>query len=120
MTARLGAVSIDSDEPGKLARFYSELLDAPLVYETPDLVVLQTESLFITIEKIPDHQPPDWPSGPVPKQLHLDLFVDDLDDAEVFALSIGARKPDTQPSPHKWRVLIDPSGHPFCVTLPLA
>lgn len=120
MIARLGAVSLDSDKPSELARFYSELLDAPIVHETPEVVALQTASLFITIEKIPDHQPPDWPNGPVPKQMHLDLFVDDLDEAEAFALSIGARKPDTQPSPHQWRVLIDPSGHPFCLTLPPA
>jgi hypothetical protein len=27
---------------------------------------------------VPNHQPPTWPDGPTPKQLHLDFYVDDL------------------------------------------
>jgi hypothetical protein len=52
-----------------------------------------------------------------PKQLHLELAVGDLDEAEAAALAaIGATKAQTQPSPELWRVLIDPAGHPFCIT----
>jgi hypothetical protein len=32
------------------------------------------------------------------------------------ALALGAAKANTQPSPDRWRVLLDPAGHPFCIT----
>jgi hypothetical protein len=31
-------------------------------------------------------------------------------------LDLGATKPDHQPGGDTWVVLIDPEGHPFCVT----
>ena len=49
------------------------------------------------------------------KQFHLDFYVDDLDEAEAACLKLGAAKPEFQPGGEKWRVLTDPSGHPFCV-----
>jgi hypothetical protein len=52
----------------------------------------------------------------VGKQFHLDLAVDDLDEAERAALGVGATKAEHQPEPDRWRVLLDPAGHPFCVT----
>lgn len=116
--ARLGAISLDSDDPIMLGRFYCRLLDVETVYESADLVVLKTRGVTMTIERVLEHRPPDWPGNTVPKQMHLDLFVEDLDESEAAALAIGARKPETQPAPGKWRVLLDPSGHPFCLTVP--
>ena len=52
-----------------------------------------------------------------PKRYHLDLYVDDLDKAEEQALAIGATKPAEQPTPDRWRVLLDPAGHPFDICL---
>ncbi|MEU7863688.1 VOC family protein [Nonomuraea sp. NPDC049141] len=36
--------------------------------------------------------------------------------AERLALAAGATKATDQPNPDRWRVLLDPAGHPFCVT----
>jgi hypothetical protein len=44
---------------------------------------------------------PDWPAQDVPKQLHLDLAVDDLDTAETAAVELGAHRADQQPAPDK-------------------
>jgi Glyoxalase-like domain len=33
-----------------------------------------------------------WPDGGLPKQIHLDLAADDLDDAEAEAVRLGARE----------------------------
>ncbi|MEV0032282.1 VOC family protein [Nocardia sp. NPDC050793] len=71
-----------------------------------------------TIERVEDHIPPDWPGNRVPKQMHLDLFVTDLDIAEKAAIDCGAVKAQFQPAPDRWRVLLDLSGHPFCLTVP--
>ncbi|WP_036528776.1 VOC family protein [Nocardia sp. CNY236] len=116
--ARLAAITLDSDDTVQLGRFYRELLDLTVIHESEELVILRADGVMVIVERVLNHQSPDWPGDSIPKQMHLDLFVDDLDDAEAAALAIGARKPDTQPAPEKWRVLLDPAGHPFCVTLP--
>jgi hypothetical protein len=41
--------------------------------------------------------------------------VDDLDSAVSSAIALGAREAEHQPAPDKWRVLIDPVGHLFCL-----
>ena len=43
--------------------------------------------------------------------------MDDLDAAEEKALALGASKPSEQPNPSRWRVLLDPGGHPFDICL---
>jgi hypothetical protein len=63
--------------------------------------------------QVAGYQPPTWPQEAAPKRYHLDLYVDDLDKAEALCLELGATKPDAQPNPAGWRVLIDPSGQPF-------
>ncbi|WP_433673177.1 VOC family protein [Nocardia sp. CA-136227] len=115
--ARFGAIALDSRDPRGLAVFYRALLDFDLRYESDELVVLQGSKVTLTIEHVADHRPPDWPNNAVPKQMHLDLFVTDLDAAERAAIDCGATKPDFQPAPERWRVLIDPSGHPLCLTI---
>lgn len=36
---------------------------------------------------------------------------------ESRILALGATRAEVQPNPDKWRVLIDPAGHPFCITV---
>lgn len=115
--AKFGAVSLDSRDAIGLGRFYRQLLDFETLTETDELVVLRGKGVTLTVERVDDHRPPIWPGNTVPKQMHLDLFVADLDEAERAALDIGAVKADYQPSPQKWRVLLDPAGHPFCLVL---
>jgi hypothetical protein len=47
--------------------------------------------------------------------VHLDLAVSDLDAAEAEAIRLGARRAGEQPHPTRWRVMLDPAGHPFCL-----
>ncbi len=114
--ARLAAVSLDTSDPAELATFYRQLLDLEAVFESEDFVALKGAGVLLTMQRVDDHRTPDWPTGSVPKQLHLELAVDDLDEAEARALAIGAVKADVQPQPDGWRVLLDPAGHPFCIT----
>ncbi|HTF48375.1 MAG TPA: VOC family protein [Pseudonocardia sp.] len=39
----------------------------------------------------------------------------DLDEPEQRALALGATAAVPQPD-KRWRVLLDPAGHPFCIT----
>jgi hypothetical protein len=52
--------------------------------------------------------------------MHLDFVIDDLTRAERDALDLGAIKPDSQPGGDRFRVLLDPAGHPFCIAIPAA
>ena len=114
--ARLAAVSLDSSDPAALADFYRQLLGLELYFESEDFVALKGAGILLTTQRVADHVPPDWPGAAVPKQIHLELAVQDLETAEAEALALGATRPDQQPNPEHWRVLIDPAGHPFCIT----
>lgn len=118
-SVRLGAVAVDCSDPLALAEFYKSVLSFEVVLSSLDLVVLKGRGagVFLTFERVPDHQRPTWPAGSVPKQMHLDLAVADLDSEETRIVGLGATKADVQPEPDKWRVLIDPEGHPFCITV---
>jgi hypothetical protein len=115
--ARLGSVSLDCSDPSSLGQFWAELLGGEVAFTSDDFVAVKTDRGWISTVRVPDHQPPSWPDGAVPKQIHLDLAVDDLDAAETEAVRLGARLADEQPAPDRWRVLLDPAGHPFCLTV---
>ncbi|MBB2940468.1 hypothetical protein FB565_000172 [Actinoplanes lutulentus] len=112
--ARYAGVSLDSGEPQALADFYSKLLDAEISYTSEEFVFLGGANLgFVKVDK---YVPPTWPSPDVPKQAHLELSVDELDAGETAIIALGATKPEFQPQPDRWRVLLDPAGHPFCIS----
>lgn len=114
---RLGAVAVDCPDPEQLSAFYKAVLDLELLFSAEDFVALKGAGVLLTFERVDDHQRPTWPAGPVPKQLHLDLTVTDLDAEETRIVALGATKAEVQPNPDRWRVLIDPAGHPFCLTI---
>ncbi|WP_433684027.1 VOC family protein [Nocardia sp. CA-119907] len=114
--AQLGLISLDCAEPTVLAAFWAALLGGEVVYRTDDVHIVHTERGVLAALRVPDYTPPTWPNGPTPKHIHLDLRVEDLDIGEAAALALGARLSDAQPGPDRWRVLLDPAGHPFCLT----
>ena len=113
---RLGAVSVDCADPAALAEFYQNMLELQVMFASDDFVALQGAGVFLTFQRVVDHKAPNWPDGAVPKQLHLELAVSDLDAQEARILALGATRAGVQPNPDSWRVLIDPAGHPFCIT----
>jgi catechol 2,3-dioxygenase-like lactoylglutathione lyase family enzyme len=117
VSIRLGAVAVDCPDPAALGDFYREVLGLKVVLSTTDVVALEGSGFLLSFERVEDHRPPTWPGGQMPKQLHLDLAVANLDLEETRILALGATKAEIQPNPEKWRVLIDPAGHPFCITV---
>jgi hypothetical protein len=114
---KLWSVTMDCADPNELAQFWVKALDGKVAYSSDKFVGVQLpDGLWLGAYQIPDYVPPQWPDGQPPKQYHLDLAVDDLDAAEREFLAIGARKAEHQPEPDRWRVLLDPAGHPFCLT----
>jgi len=113
--ARLNAVVLDCPDPRKLAAFYGELTGWQVEYDEPEWVTLYTGAgLRICFQEAPDYYPPRWPDPTGPQQIHLDLAVEDLDEAEQRVLALGAARAEHQPG-ETWRVYVDPAGHPFCL-----
>jgi hypothetical protein len=88
------------------------------VFETPDghVIAISDGTHFVTMMYADDHVPPAWPKPERPQQMHLDVAVRDLEAAVASAVALGAAEAGHQPAPAAWRVLIDPAGHPFCLT----
>lgn len=112
---RLGAVSFDCADPAVLAGFWAELLGGEVIVTREDIGVVKLDHLLLTAMRVDDYVAPTWPVGH--KQAHIDLAVDDLAVAERRAISLGAVRADTQPDPESHTVMLDPAGHPFCVSL---
>jgi len=83
---RLGFIALDCADPGRLSAFWAELLGGEVTFSNDDFAAVKTDRLWLAATRVDDFLPPTWPDGPVPKQLHLDLAVDDLDAAERTAL----------------------------------
>lgn len=109
-------VTIDCDDPTPVAEFWAAMVGGEIVFTTPSAVGVRSEAVQIAAMRVPDHRPPTWPTGDVPKQIHLDLAVTDLDAAVAEAERLGARPAAEQPAPEHRRILLDPAGHPFCLT----
>lgn len=121
---RLGAIVIDSDNAEDLSDFYSKLLGWTKNIQIQNgekwITVVKEDytEIPIIIQENNDYIKPKWPSC-VDKQqqmLHLDFYVS-TDEFEIkieHAIKCGAKKAENQFS-DSWEVMLDPSGHPFCI-----
>lgn len=113
--ATLKMVTLDCGDPEASATFWSALLGWAVVHAEKDYAMLQGPSSALGFGRVENYQRPSWPNTQGSKQFHFDLAVDDLDAAAKAAVQLGATVPDEQPG-ETWRVLLDPAGHPFCLT----
>lgn len=114
----LGVV-LDAPDASALAHFYERLLGWTVYKDTPGWATIapsETAGYNLSFQTEPNYVRPVWPSeaGKPIMMLHLDLEVDDLDDAVAYAVEVGAALADVQLQ-EDVRVLLDPVGHPFCL-----
>ena len=119
MDIRVQCVTIDADDPGALARFWSDAIgwrvtfadENESVLEPPegDAAVGGPDILFI---KVPDRKV-------VKNRLHFDLRPADQEAEVARLLKLGAAHADIgQGDEVTWVVLADPEGNEFCVLRP--
>jgi hypothetical protein len=74
-------------------------------------VAIEVPGAVLVAQQVDGYVPPEWPGKAI---VQLDLTADDLGTVEELAVALGATLPE-QPDP-RWRVLLDPTAHPFCLT----
>jgi hypothetical protein len=119
---RLQKTVIDCPEPRALAEFYCDILGLE-IYESIHgrpadpagwVVIGRDGRKVLAFQRSIPWTPPQYAETGTNAGVHLDIFVDDVDEAERVVLSLGAaRVPHDDES---WfRVFTDPVGHPFCL-----
>ncbi len=116
---KLELVAFDCADHVGVAEFYQRIVGGEIkrYADVDDWVELHTGTGVVAFQRVDEHRPPAWPDGDPPQQAHLDIDVTDLEAGEAAVIEIGAVKTDAQPEPDKWRVFLDPAGHPFCLVL---
>lgn len=112
-------VTIDCADPRQEGAFWSAVLGWDLVYDDGTCAMLQGPTQALGFGRQDGYEAPGWPNDNGTKQSHLDLAVDDIPAVEARCLELGATLPAPQPAEAEggtWRVLLDPAGHPFCLT----
>lgn len=109
---------IDCRDAAVMAEFYSRLLGWEITLPAANgwsAITSPTGSVF-AFQEIEGYEPPVWPwvDGKQAQMMHMDFWVDNLEEGVAFALSCGAVEAGQQFYTTS-RTMLDPSGHPFCI-----
>lgn len=117
LTTEIKMTTLDCADPRAEAAFWSALLgwDVVAVEDEYAMLVPPGGGPALGFGAVPDYEAPAWPNEHGSKQFHFDLGCSDIEATERRAVELGATVPDEQPG-DTWRVLLDPAGHPFCLT----
>lgn len=111
-------VVVDTDDVATLTHFYAALRGWRIhqLDEIDGSLDAGEGVAYLSIQFNPDYVRPTWPASPGTQQmmLHLDFEVTDLEAEVARAIALGATLPEHQPQDDV-RVMLDPSGHPFCL-----
>jgi len=111
-------IVIDCENAGIMAEFYSKLLDWEWTHPRANgwSAITSHTGMVIAFQEVENYQPPVWPWEPEKQgqMVHLDFYVDNLEEAVQYAVSLGAKVADEQYF-RTSRTMIDPAGHPFCL-----
>ena len=111
---RLADVCIDCPDGAALAKFYAPLLGMEVTYEGAEGAMLSADGQpGVIFQNVATYKPPAWPDPAFPQQVHLDVEVTDIEDAQNAALALGATR--LPGGGEDFRVYADPVGHPFCL-----
>jgi predicted enzyme related to lactoylglutathione lyase len=104
-------LTVDAQDPARLAHWWAEALGYQVVAEKPDEVEIRQSAdrlpgiVFVPVSAAKETK----------NRLHIDLRPDDQE-AEVERLvDMGARHVDVGQGGVGWTVLADPEGNEFCV-----
>ncbi len=109
-------VTLDCADPRVEAAFWSGVFGWEVAHAEDEYAMVVGDGTTLGFGRIEGYAPPSWPDDRGVKQFHLVLAVEDMPTTEAACVALGATVPDFQPGEERWRVLLDPAGHPFCLS----
>jgi predicted enzyme related to lactoylglutathione lyase len=110
-------VVFDAAELSTESSFWAGVLGGTVDAEDDWHMVLVDGNPRVGVQLAPGHTAPEWPDGN-PQQIHLDLWIDDIEAAHEQVMALGAKLLKPAPpgdSADNFQVYADPAGHPFCL-----
>ena len=111
-------IAFDCPNADALADFYVSITGWTKEISGDEWAGIRTpEGILLVFQAVENYVPPVWPwqRGEQQQMAHMDFFVENLPEAEALAQSLGASKADVQYFDTA-TVMLDPAGHPFCLS----
>jgi predicted enzyme related to lactoylglutathione lyase len=116
---RYQVVVLDAADLEAVSGFWAGLLGGSVDAEDDWHMVMDGDGVpRIGIQLAPNHVSPQWPDGDQQQQVHLDLWVTDLEAAHAEVMDLGAtllQAAADLTAEEGFQVYADPAGHPFCL-----
>jgi len=111
-------MAFDCPNANELADFYVKLSGWEKEISSDEWAGIRTpQGILIVFQAVENYEPPVWPweNGKQQQMAHIDFYVDNLEEAVQYALKHGAKKAEIQYFDTS-TVMLDPAGHPFCLS----
>ena len=113
VSSRWHSVVVDCHNPREQAKFWSAVLELPVLHDTGEELCVAAEGREPELTFVPVSE-----SKTVKNRLHIDLVPDNQDAEVERLLGLGATRVDIGQGEQPWVVLADPEGNEFCVLTP--
>lgn len=111
-------IALDCPNANKLADFYVNISGWKKEISTEEWAAIRTpEGILLVFQTVLAYTAPVWPwkDGAQQQMAHIDFKVDNLKEAEALAIKHGAKRSEVQYYETS-TVMLDPAGHPFCLS----
>lgn len=112
-------IVIDCADAGVMSGFYSKILNWQCTHPHANgwAAITSPTGMVIAFQEVENYTPPVWPwqEGKQGQMLHLDFYVDNLEEAVQFAVECGAKLANEQYYKTS-RTMSTRQGTPFVLT----
>ena len=118
MISSIIGISFDCLNANELADFYVKVTGWNKEISSDEWAGIRTpQGLLLVFQTVENYVPPVWPwqNDKQQQMAHIDFKVDNLADSEALAIKHGAKKAEIQYFDTS-TVMLDPAGHPFCLS----
>ena len=118
MISSMIGIAFDCVNADDLANFYAQLLGWDKIISNEAYAAIRTpHGILLVFQTVENYVSPIWPwkDGAQQQMAHIDFHVDNLPEAVEHAIQCGAKKADVQYYEDAM-VMLDPAGHPFCLS----
>ena len=118
MITSIIGIAFDCSNANALADFCVKISGWEKEISDDEFAALRTpQGILLVFQTVDNYVPPVWPWRDDKQQqmAHIDFKVDSLSEAEELAIKHGATKAEVQYYDTS-TVILDPAGHPFCLS----